>query len=239
MISIRQLSKTFYGRTSSVKVLRKINLEVKKGEVFGLLGANGAGKTTAIKILVGLMSPDEGSVTINNLPAATIEAKRFFGFMSENPQFYQYLTAREVLEFAGELSGVQSSVLKKRISSLLKQVGLGSAADLTVRKFSKGMHQRLAFAAAMVAEPPLMILDEPLDGLDPVGRLTFKKLIKQWRKEGKTIFFSSHILADVEELCDRVAIIDRGQVLKIDTPANLVANSSNLEEAFVALVKAE
>lgn len=216
-----------------------ISLEVATGQIFGFLGPNGAGKTTTVKLIGGLLFPDQGSITINGVRAPLPESRRQVGFMSENPQFYQYLKAREVLEFVGGLFQLDSATITKRSLSLLKQVGLSEAAELPVKKFSKGMHQRLGFAAALVNDPELLILDEPLDGLDPLGRLDFKQLLLELKKRRKTIFFSSHILADVAEICDEVAILHQGRIISRGRPTDLVGKTGQtLEEFFVEKVRA-
>ncbi len=238
MLKIQNLSKVFDQLGEDITVIKSLNLEVKKGQVFGFLGPNGAGKTTTVKMMVGLLRPTTGKIIIGNHPAGTLEANRILGFMSENPQFYQYLTAREVLTFVGDLFGIERQELARRTDRLLNQVGLKGKADIRARNFSKGMHQRLAFAVAMINMPELLILDEPLDGLDPIGRQDFKQLIRQWKKDGRTVFFSSHILADVEELCDRVAILDKGKIVKIGSPKELIGQKrQTLEEVFVETVR--
>jgi len=240
MLVIKDLSKTFYTRTTETLVVNKLSLNVKKGQVFGLIGPNGAGKTTTVKLVAGLLFADSGSVTVNGHPAGSLEAKRVIGFMNENPQFYYHLRAREVLEFVGELFGLDQSIIAKRSNRLLKDVGLEKAQDLTVRKFSKGMHQRLAFATAQMNEPDLLILDEPLDGLDPLGRLDFKQMILSLKSKGATIFFSSHILSDVEEICDEVAILHQGKIIKQGAPSALTkAAGQTLEELFVRSIRHE
>lgn len=236
MLAIRQLSKKFYQNKTEAPVIRSLTLTVKKGEVYGFLGANGAGKTTTVKMIAGLLFPDTGTITIGKQPAGSLAAARQIGFMPENPQFYRHLNAQEVLEFVGDLFGLEKALITKRAAALLKQVGLAAMANQAVRNFSKGMHQRLAFAVALMNDPALLILDEPLDGLDPLGRLDFKRLIRQWHKDGRTIFFSSHILGDVEELCDRVGILHQGKLVAEGPPRQL-AKSATLEEFFMATVR--
>jgi ABC-2 type transport system ATP-binding protein len=237
MLTIRQLSKKFYQKGGEVEIISDLSLRVKKGEIYGFLGPNGAGKTTTVKMVVGLLFPDKGEITVNGQPAGSPEAKHQLGFMSENPQFYRHLRAREVLEFVGELFGLSKEVIQSRAPQLLQQVGLEKSGEDMVRNFSKGMHQRLAFAAALMNDPVLLVLDEPLDGLDPLGRQDFKQLIRQWHKEGRTIFFSSHILSDVEELCDRVGIIANGKLIAEGSPKELAKNRGTLEDYFVEVVR--
>jgi ABC-2 type transport system ATP-binding protein len=238
MLVIRNLTKQFYQRTDAITVVDNLSLHIKKGQVFGLIGPNGAGKTTTVKLVAGLLFPDKGRITIGRLPAGTLEAKRKIGFMNENPQFYYHLRAREVLEFVADLFGIEKKVATKKIEVLLREVGLKDAKELAVRKFSKGMHQRLAFAVAQINNPELLILDEPLDGLDPLGRLDFKQMILKLKKSGATIFFSSHILSDVEEICDEVAILHKGKIIAQGSPKDLVKSSKqSLEELFVRSIR--
>lgn len=234
MLEIKNLTKSFY---DGKPVVKNLNLTVKDGEVFGFLGLNGAGKTTTVKMVADLLFPDKGTIKIGKFDHTNLKAKEQIGFMPETPQFYQHLKAREVVEFAGELFGQEKEALKKTTDKLLEQVGLGKSKDLPARKFSKGMHQRLAFAVALVNNPKLLVLDEPLDGLDPIGRLDFKRLIMDMKKQGKTVFLSSHILSDVEELCDRVAILQNGEIIVIDEPKKLLKKGQTLEEYFVEKVR--
>lgn len=240
MLTIRNLTKQFYQRTDATTVVNNLSLTVNKGQVFGLIGPNGAGKTTTVKLIAGLLFPDKGKITIGGFPAGSLEAKRKIGFMNENPQFYYHLKAREVLEFVADLFAIEKIAAAKKIKTLLKEVGLQDAAELAVRKFSKGMHQRLAFAVAQINDPELLILDEPLDGLDPLGRLDFKQMILKLKKSGATIFFSSHILSDVEEICDEVAILHKGKIIAQGAPKALVKSSKqSLEELFVRSIRNE
>ncbi|OGD63089.1 hypothetical protein A3A71_03835 [Candidatus Berkelbacteria bacterium RIFCSPLOWO2_01_FULL_50_28] len=238
MLILENIHKTYFTRTSETKVINGISLTVKKGQVFGFLGPNGAGKTTTVKMIVGLLFPDSGTSTVQNLPSDSLEAKRLIGFMPENPQFYNHLNAAEVMDFAGNLFDLDEKIIKKRTKDLLQKVGLGSSSKLPVRKFSKGMLQRLAFAVALINEPKLLVLDEPLDGLDPLGRLDFKKLLLDLKRRGATIFFSSHILADVEEICDEIAILNNGKIIRQGMPKKLIGSSyKTLEEMFVETIR--
>lgn len=239
MLTITRLKKSFYQRGQELPVVDDITLEIKRGEVFGFLGPNGAGKTTTVKMIVGLLFPDAGKITVNNLPSESIEARKIIGFMPETPQFYPYLKTKEILALAGELFDLPSEEVGRRIPKILEQVGLTEAADRQVGRFSKGMHQRLAFAVSLINDPELLIFDEPLDGLDPLGRLDFKRMILDLKKRGKTVFFSSHILSDVEELCDRVAIIRDGKILSQGSPRELTGGKITLEEYFVKRVREE
>jgi len=236
MLELKNLTKTFYQKVDKV-VVNNLSLKVKKGEVFGFLGLNGAGKTTTVKMIVGLLFPDKGSITISKDDHLSLAAKQRIGYMPESPQFYQHLTVAEVLRFAGQLYDLELAQIDAKIPLLLQQVGLAGQENLLARQMSKGMHQRLAFAVALINDPELLILDEPLDGLDPLGRLDFKKLINSLKKQGKTVFFSTHILSDVEEICDQVAILDQGKIIRQGTPKELIGRGKkSLEEVFVEMV---
>lgn len=198
-----------------VRVLHDLNLEVRQGEIFGYLGPNGAGKTTTLKLLNGLVFPTSGRAWVLGKELPDIGVKAQIGFLPENPYFYDYLTGREFLLFYGRLFGQGRKVLQERVPVLLRQVGLEEAANLQLRKYSKGMLQRIGLAQALINDPKLAILDEPMSGLDPIGRKEVKDLILQLKEEGKTILFSSHIIPDVEMICDRVGILVGGRLVKV------------------------
>jgi len=208
-ISTEGLVKSF-GQTFA---LDGLDLTVRTGEVHGFLGPNGAGKTTTIKMLTGLIAPTGGSATIFGETVPSPHAMRRVGFLPENPYIYPYLTPTEFVELCARLSGLSSRAARDRSRTVLDQVGILYAADRPVGRLSKGMLQRTGLAAALVADPELLILDEPMSGLDPVGRKEVRDLIVDERRRGRTIFFSTHILNDVETLCDRVTILRRGQVV--------------------------
>ena len=197
------------GRTVAVDGLE---LTVRRGEIFGLLGPNGAGKTTTLKLMLGLLRPDRGRVSLLGRSCDDPAARARVGFLPENPYFYDYLTAGEFLDFYGRLQGMPSTERTKRVSAALARVGLAGRDRVALRKFSKGMTQRLGLAQAIQHEPELVILDEPMSGLDPVGRREVRDLILSLREEGRTVFFSSHILQDAELLCDRAVILRDGRV---------------------------
>jgi len=208
------------------RVLHPLNLTVHRGEIFGYLGPNGAGKTTTIKLLTGLILPTAGSARLLGQDLTQVAAKQQIGFLPENPYFYDYLTGRELLNFCGRLFGLRASDRCGHIARLLRLVEMEEAADWQLRKYSKGMLQRLGLAQALINDPSLVILDEPMSGLDPLGRKAMRDVILQLKAEGRTIFFSSHILPDVEILCDRVGILVAGrlrdvgrldQILKAET----------------------
>ncbi len=202
--------------------LDSLDLRVETGEIYGFLGANGAGKTTAIKILVGLQTQSGGDARIFGLPAADMDCRRRIGFMPENPYFYEYLTARESMDFYAALCDLPKAGRAARCDELLDFVGLAGARDTRLKEFSKGMRQRLGIAQAIVHQPPLVILDEPMSGLDPVGRRQVREAILELHSRGITIFFSSHILSDVEMICHRAALIDHGKLLASGAIADLL-----------------
>src|SRR6187399_2892444 len=196
-----------------VAAVRGVSFEVESGDIFGFLGPNGAGKTTTIKMLTGLIAPTGGAATIFGERIPSPRAMRRVGFLPENPYIYPYLTPTEFVELCARLSGLSSSATRDRARKVLDQVGILYAADRPVGRLSKGMLQRTGLAAALVADPELLILDEPMSGLDPVGRKEVRDLIVEERRRGRTIFFSTHILNDVETLCDRVTILRKGEVV--------------------------
>ncbi len=194
------------------RALDRLSLKVEAGEVFGLLGPNGAGKTTTLKILMGLAFPTAGVARLFERDPRLISAHQKIGYLPENPSFYDHLTAQEFMTYAASLFGLSGTARFQRIKELLEQAGLSGSADLPLRKFSKGMIQRLGIAQALINDPGLIFLDEPMSGLDPVGRREVRNLILQLKLRDKTVFFSTHILSDAETLCDRVAILDHGRL---------------------------
>jgi ABC-2 type transport system ATP-binding protein len=235
-LSVKDLQKTFHPGLfeASVEVLKGLSFEVERGEIFGFLGPNGAGKTTTIKAITELIYPDAGEITVCGLPHTSLEAKRRLGFMTESPYVYRHLTGREFLHFCGELLGLDRSSLEERISRALDEVAMGSRADRMMGTYSKGMLQRVALAQALLGEPELLILDEPMSGLDPVGRRDVRDIILAQAAAGVTIFFSSHIIPDVEMICDRVAIVVDGTVRAIGAVSDLVSDeATSYEAAFV------
>lgn len=196
-------------------VLRDLDLVVHKNETFGYLGPNGSGKTTTLKIFMGLLFPDRGSVTILGSPLGSASWRYRCGFLPEHPYFYDYLTAREYLDYVGRLFSLPAKLRAERCRELLQRVGLAQAAGTPLRRFSKGMIQRLGIAQALVNDPEIVFLDEPMSGLDPIGRHLARTIILDLKRLGKTVFFSTHILSDAETLCDRVALLRAGELLKV------------------------
>lgn len=220
------------------KALDGLNLEVGKGEIFGFLGPNGAGKTTTIKLLLGFMSPTEGNVAINGIPSSNPQARAALGYLPEVANYYGFLKASEILAFYGRLNGMDKTSIKSRIQEVLDLVGLEDVGGKLIKQYSKGMQQRLGLAQALFHDPDVLILDEPMTGLDPIGRLQFRQLLQNQKKAGKTIFFSSHELSEVELICDRVAVLNKGK-LKFCGPVEEIAGEgeSNLERIFLDFIK--
>jgi ABC-2 type transport system ATP-binding protein len=213
-----------------IEAVQGISFEVSRGDIFGFLGPNGAGKTTTIKVLTGLISATSGSASLFGQTVPDPRVMRRVGFMPENPYIYPFLTPREFVEMCGRLSGLGRRAVRDRARRVLTLVGMLYAADRPVRKLSKGMLQRTALAGALVGDPELLILDEPMSGLDPVGRKEVKDLVVEERRSGRTIFFSTHILSDVETLCDRVVILNRGKVVVSGALADLLRSSAQRTE---------
>jgi len=223
-IDILGLEKTYsvgFWRKRPKLALRPLTLSVEHGEIFGFLGPNGAGKTTTLKMLMGLVFPTGGTARILDMELDDPRMKAQIGFLPEHPYFYDYLTARELLRYYGRLSGMDAKPLSKKTEAVLERVGLKDAANLQLRKFSKGMLQRVGIAQAILHDPKVVFLDEPMSGLDPMGRREVRNLIEELKSEGKTVFFSTHILADAEALCDRVAIIHLGELRRVGAIAEL------------------
>jgi ABC-2 type transport system ATP-binding protein len=226
-IEVCQLRKTYRTpfRRKKVEALRGVSFTVEPGHIFGFVGPNGAGKTTTIRTLMGLIRPTGGSAKILGHEIPSRAARAQVGFLPESPYFYDYLTVGELLDLAGRLFGVPGAQRKKRADELIERVGLGRARTQSLKKFSKGMLQRAGLAQALMNDPAVVVLDEPTSGLDPIGRKEVRDLILELREQGKTVFFSSHILTDIEAIADQVAIIARGQIQAQGTPGELVQRS--------------
>ena len=215
VIRVENLTKVFVSdwKRQKVRAVDGLSFSVEEGEVCGFLGPNGAGKTTTLKILFGLLTPTSGTTSILGGDSGALDFRRDVGFLPENPYFYDYLTGEEFLNFYGCLFELSEAVRRERIASLLKLVDLERAAGLRLRKYSKGMLQRIGMAQALINDPKLLVLDEPQSGLDPAGRKQIRDLILEMRARGKTVLFSSHILSDAEMICDRVLIVHRGKLV--------------------------
>ena len=226
-IRMTELHKTFRTglRRRPTAALRGLELEVAPGQVFGFLGPNGAGKTTAIKILVGLLRPDAGSAELLGRPVADPAARRPVAYLPELPDLYDYLRPAELLGHIGRLAGLDRTTLARRVPELLERVGLAPDEKRPLRKFSKGMLQRCGIAQAMLTDPELYILDEPMGGLDPIGRRWVKELIGELGRSGKTVFFSSHVLTEAEAVCDRVAFLRAGRLVAQGETSELLAQA--------------
>jgi ABC-2 type transport system ATP-binding protein len=206
-----------------------ISLVTYRGEAFGFLGPNGAGKSTVVKILTGLVAPTKGTVRVLGQPVNHVQIRRQVGYLPEFPSFHRWLKARDFLEFHGRLFGLKSTMLEKRIGEVLARVGLAGRENQKLSTFSKGMLQRIGLAQAIINKPDLVILDELVSGLDPVGQRDMRELLRELKAEGTSIFLNSHLLADVEAICDRVAIINQGRILKVGAPAELFDKKKVLE----------
>ena len=224
-LEMKGVSKTF--RTGfamkAVQALKGVNLTVRKGEIFGYLGPNGAGKTTTLKIVVGIIFPTSGQISILSRPPSDVGVRQRVGFLPESPYFYEYLNAQEFLDFYARLFAIPLGVRRERIRRLLKMVGLEKKASEPLRRFSKGMLQRIGIAQALINDPELIILDEPMTGLDPLGRAEVREIIQRLKEEDKTVIFSSHIIPDVEAIADRVGIIVDGRIRDVGNIDDLLA----------------
>jgi ABC-2 type transport system ATP-binding protein len=213
MLKINNLHKTFKTKGKFVKALDGINFSVEKGEILGFLGPNGAGKSTTIKTIMDLIRPDSGNVEIDGVDSRMPQARIKIGFMPENPQYYDTLTGYSLLMFTASVFGMDKNFARKKAWELLEEFDLKEAAKRPIRNYSKGMIQRIGFASAIIHNPEILILDEPMSGLDPMGRVVFKKKLKELNENGATIFFSSHIIPDIEDICSRVLIVNKGRVV--------------------------
>lgn len=226
-LRVEDLSKSFRSNMTRrrIPILDSVSFSMNTGEIFGFLGPNGAGKTTTMKCIIGLLHKDSGSISIFDQPSDALASRQRLGFLPEHPYFYEYLTGREFLRFSAQLCGVKAADREKRIDALLHRVGMAKRSDIKMRKFSKGMIQRIGLAHALVHDPDLVILDEPFSGLDPVGRKELRDIITELRSDGKAVFFSSHIIQDMELICDRVAIMLNGSIRRIGALKDLLSDT--------------
>ncbi|MFM8830715.1 MAG: ABC transporter ATP-binding protein [Spartobacteria bacterium] len=230
-VRIENLTKIFPVplRRQRVTAVRDISFEVRPGEVYGLLGPNGSGKSTTLKILLGLVTPNHGRAMIFGQDSRDYHSRRDVGFLPENPYFYKFLTAAETLRFYGKVCGMGGAALNKRIDELIHLVGLEDARDRRIGGFSKGMLQRIGLAQALIQDPRLVVLDEPTAGVDPAGSHQIRDLILDLKKRGKTVLLTSHLLEQVQEICDRVGIMARGEMIREGALADLVSVKNQTE----------
>ena len=241
-ITVRDLKKVFKTGLSglkSVEALTQVDLTVQEGEIYGFLGPNGAGKSTTIKVLTCLIQPTAGQALVFGEPLSSPKARRRVGYLPENPVFYDYLTGTEFLRYYGALLGLSRSESNARAASLLDQVGLAGAARLQLRRYSKGMTQRIGIAQALLGDPDLVILDEPVSGLDPIGRREMRELMLDLKTRGKTVFFSTHIIPDVEMICDRLGIIIEGKMVREGAVSELLDTSQVNTEVVLSGIDTE
>ena len=240
MITIQGISKRFSEgiRGRKVMAIDDLSLEVRQGEVFGFLGPNGAGKSTTIKVLMNFIYPDRGSAAIAGRDVAEHQGRKHVGYLPENPFFYDYLNAEEMLWFGGRANGLDHGAIRERTVNLLERVALSEAKHRPLRTYSKGMVQRAGLALALVHDPDVIILDEPMSGLDPLGRKVVGDIILELRSQGRTVFFSSHILTDIERLCDRAGIIVGGRLRRVGEVSALLQEGGSLEDVFLKEVYA-
>ncbi len=240
MISIEHVSKSY--AKSSVKAVDDINLHVKRGEVFGFIGPNGAGKTTTIKMLTGILQPDQGQVKINgyDIQSQPVEAKRCFGYAPDSHQVYDRLTGLEYLNFIGDMYGISKEKRQAQIEKYLTMFDLTKAAGSQIKSYSHGMRQKLAVTGALLPDPQLWIMDEPMVGLDPKSAHLLKQEMRAHCERGNTVFFSTHVLEVAEKLCDRIAIINRGRIIAVGTLEELrQGKDESLETLFLELTDTE
>jgi ABC-2 type transport system ATP-binding protein len=236
-LEIDRVGKSFGGRRAKKVALQDVSVQVGQGEIFGFLGPNGAGKSTLIKLLLGFITPDSGYLAISGKKVGAQEYRHLIGYLAEVPFFFDHLSARETLMLSARLSGCADLETRKRIPLLLERVNLSEATHVRVKELSKGMKQRLGMANALIHDPEILIFDEPMSGLDPMGRHLFKKFITELKEQGKTVFFSSHILNDIQELCHKIGILNRGRLLYRGQHTELCGTAKNLEDAFVELIE--
>ncbi len=235
VLELQGISKSYRTHLSLTKywILRDLSLSVEQGEIFGFIGTNGAGKTTTIKLALGLIFPDSGAIRIFGQDARHIDLRRRIGFLPENPYLYDYLTGSEFLDFHARLFGIGAAERRRRVGELLERVGLKNRGDRQLRLYSKGMLQRIGLAQALINEPDLVILDEPMSGLDPIGRREVRDIILDLKARGRTVFFSTHILSDTEMICDRVGMLVRGSLKAVGAIDDLVAREVRFWEVAV------
>jgi ABC-2 type transport system ATP-binding protein len=237
-ITFKAIKKAFrVGSFKRKEALKGLSFSVKKGEVFGFLGPNGAGKSTAIKILLNFIYPDSGKVFINNKCVHTYSLRKEIGYLPENPYLYDNLSPEELLSFKGRVCGLRPLTIKERSEELLNGMNLLEVKKRPIRTFSKGMVQRLSLTLTLINNPNITILDEPFSGLDPLVRVEALELLLTLKEKGKTIFFSSHILNDIERICDRIAILNEGSLIYLGQSKDIISRYGNIEQGFLAIIK--
>lgn len=234
-IEINNLTKVYRSGKDSKKAVANLSCSIKRGEIFGLVGPNGAGKTTTIKLIVGLLKPDTGTISIFGTDNQDIETKKLIGYLPENPVCLNYLSGKEFLKYVGELYKIEPKVLKDKIYEIANSVGITEYMKKKVTTYSKGMIQRLFLAQTLIANPELLILDEPTNGLDPLGIIEFRNILQNLKKEGKTVILCSHYLTELEKICDTVAFLKEGKIIK--TVELIKSKSKGLEELFLEYIK--
>ncbi|MDP8299581.1 MAG: ABC transporter ATP-binding protein [Candidatus Tantalella remota] len=242
IIVVEDLSYTYADGKHKIEALVGLNLKISKGEVFGFIGPNGAGKTTTIKLLLGILSPVDGELTIFGRPPSETQVRKSIGYMPETADYYRYLTPVELLNMYGGIFGISKGLLRERVKYLLDLTGLAQDGSRLMRTFSKGMMQKVSFAQALINDPDLLIFDEPTGGLDPVSRKKMREVIQQLRGQGKTVFFSSHELSEVELISDRIGLLNRGRLLAVGTSKELLGgkvDSQSLENYFLNMIEAK
>lgn len=241
IIEVNNLEKYFYSefKHTPIHILKDITFSIPEGVTFGLLGPNGAGKTTTMKVILGLLKPSHGTVSIMGKSTTDKKMRAKIGYMPESPYFYTYLSGYELLSFCADMFGLDKKVKKERIEDLLDTVGMTSRAHTRLGKCSKGMLQRIGIAQALLNDPELVLFDEPMSGLDPLGRKEIRDIILSLKAKKKTIFFNSHILSDVEDVCDYVAVLKLGQLVSFTSKQDIFASGKykDLEEYFIDLIK--
>jgi ABC-2 type transport system ATP-binding protein len=230
-IQAKNITKVYPSRkkNQSVTALNEFSLDIEKGEIFGLLGPNGAGKTTFIKVLLSIVYPTSGSASMYDVDISETKIKEKIGYLPENHKYPPYLTAEQVLRYFGKLSGLTGAALEKRITEMLTLVNMEKWRKVKIKKYSKGMMQRIGLAQSLVNQPELVFLDEPTDGVDPLGRKQIRDLLVRLRDRGTTVFLNSHLLSEVEQICDRVAILNKGKLLRLGTVDELTKQDQMFE----------
>ena len=236
-VAFQGVWKSFKQGRRPIVALRGLTLSVAMGEIFGFLGPNGAGKSTAIKILMGFIKPDSGTASVEGLIVGRDPFQQKIGYLPEAPCFYENLTGLETLRFAARASGLSRKVAEQRAWAVLERLNLKHAGKSQIRTHSKGMKQRLGICQALIHDPEIYILDEPMSGLDPLGRRLITEVILGLKDKGKTVFFSSHILSDAERLCDRIGILNKGEMLFVGKTQEIATGQDSLEDAFVNIIE--